>query len=121
VLVEFQIRIPHQIIYRNLQSIGRVMVTSIEGFTYPLQSLEFIPTAEGCLIPPQRAVNPQLNGSAAAPAVLKNTFYRHEYQINDHLGNFRIACRCGENQERQLQVTLMRQWLSRRTIMTHGD
>lgn len=68
----------------------------VAGLVYVNDSLEFIPTAEGRLLPPQRAINPELNGSVAAPAGITNTFYRYEYQINDHLGNLRVACRCGE-------------------------
>jgi RHS repeat-associated protein len=68
----------------------------VAGLVYRNDSLEFIPTAEGRILPPGRAINPQLNGSTAAPAGVANTFYRYEYQINDHLGNLRVACRCGE-------------------------
>jgi len=56
----------------------------VAGLVYRNDSLEFIPTAEGRILPPGRAINPQLNGSTAAPAGLTNTFYRYEYQINDH-------------------------------------
>ncbi|MCF0071481.1 DUF6443 domain-containing protein [Dyadobacter sp. CY261] len=68
----------------------------VAGLVYENNTLEFIPTAEGRILPPGKAVNPQLNGSTAAPAGVTNTFYRYEYQINDHLGNLRVACRCGE-------------------------
>jgi RHS repeat-associated protein len=68
----------------------------VAGLVYVNDTLEFIPTAEGRILPPLRAINPQLNGSTASPAGITNTFYRYEYQINDHLGNLRIACRCGE-------------------------
>jgi RHS repeat-associated protein len=47
-------------------------------------------------LPPGRAVNPQLNGNTAAPGGVTNAFYRYEYDLKDHLGNSRVACRCGE-------------------------
>ncbi|GAB2769826.1 hypothetical protein GCM10027275_10420 [Rhabdobacter roseus] len=70
----------------------------IAGLVYVNDSLEFIPTAEGRILPPGRAVNPPLNDEAGVPAGVANTFYRYEYQLRDHLGNLRIACRCGERE-----------------------
>ncbi len=62
----------------------------IAGLVYDQDGLEFIPTSEGRILPPQRAVNPT-DG-------VKNNFYRFEYQLKDHLGNLRLACRCAEKQ-----------------------
>jgi RHS repeat-associated protein len=30
------------------------------------------------------------------PVGVKNKYYRYEYALKDHLGNLRVACRCGE-------------------------
>ncbi|GAB2769814.1 hypothetical protein GCM10027275_10400 [Rhabdobacter roseus] len=67
----------------------------IAGLVYVNDSLEFIPTAEGRILPPGRAVNPG--------DTVTNKFYRYEYQLKDHMGgrrsaNLRIACRCGEQE-----------------------
>ncbi|WP_310590818.1 RHS repeat-associated core domain-containing protein, partial [Arsenicibacter rosenii] len=55
------------------------------------RSLEFIPTAEGRMLPPGRAINP-----ASGTSVITNRYYRYEYHLKDHLGNLRVACRCPE-------------------------
>ncbi|GAB2769800.1 hypothetical protein GCM10027275_10380 [Rhabdobacter roseus] len=60
----------------------------VAGLVYVNDSLEFIPTAEGRILPPGRAVNPG--------DTVTNKFYRYEYQLKDHLGNLRVACRCEE-------------------------
>ena len=60
----------------------------VAGLVYVNDSLEFIPTPEGRILPPRRAQN--LNDT------VRNAFYRYEYQLKDHLGNLRVACRCAE-------------------------
>ena len=60
----------------------------VAGLVYVNDSLEFIPTAEGRVLPPSRAQN--------LTDTIRNAFYRYEYQLKDHLGNLRIACRCEE-------------------------
>ena len=49
---------------------------------YTDQTLTFVPTPEGRALPPNTA--------------LGGTKFRYEYQLTDHLGNLRTACRCGE-------------------------
>lgn len=61
------------------------------GLVYEGGKLEFIPTAEGRILPPGRAINP-----ASGTSVIANRYYRYEYQLKDHLGNLRVACRCPE-------------------------
>ncbi|OIN61224.1 hypothetical protein BLX24_03950 [Arsenicibacter rosenii] len=63
----------------------------VSGLLYENNTLEFIPTAEGRILPPGRAVNP-----TSTTEVITNRFYRYEYQLKDHLGNLRVACRCPE-------------------------
>ncbi|WP_338868698.1 DUF6443 domain-containing protein [Spirosoma sp. SC4-14] len=65
----------------------------IAGFVYAGNQLEFIPSAEGRVLPPGRASTTITAGSSATAA---NSYYRYEYQLKDHLGNLRVACRCGE-------------------------
>lgn len=74
--------------------LGGGLYDYIAGLVYDNNSLEFIPTAEGRALPPAKAVNPEpLPGATTA---LSNAFYRYEYQLKDHLGNLRAACRCAE-------------------------
>ena len=68
----------------------------IAGLVYENGALEFIPTAEGRVLPPSRAKNPTFTGTSAALSGVANIFYRYEYQLKDHLGNLRVACRCLE-------------------------
>lgn len=65
----------------------------VAGLVYDKNGLEFIPTAEGRVLPPGRASTTLTVGSADTAT---NQFYRYEYQLKDHLGNLRVACRCGE-------------------------
>jgi RHS repeat-associated protein len=67
----------------------------VAGLVYDKDGLEFIPTAEGRLLPPGRASTTLTVGSADTAT---NAFYRYEYHLKDHLGNLRIACRCGEKE-----------------------
>lgn len=57
------------------------------GMVWANEGLEFISTAEGRVLPP---------GSISAGNGVSNGYYRYEYQLKDHLGNLRVACRCGE-------------------------
>lgn len=60
----------------------------VSGLVLEGGKLEFIPTAEGRVLAKDRAVNP-------ADGV-KNSYYRYEYHLKDHLQNLRVACRCAE-------------------------
>ncbi|MBO0934102.1 DUF6443 domain-containing protein [Fibrella aquatilis] len=67
----------------------------VGGMVYENDRLEFIPTAEGRVLPPGRAeTTTKVLGQPDVTAT--NKFYRYEYQLKDHLGNLRVACRCGE-------------------------
>ncbi len=69
----------------------------VGGLVYANNQLEFIPTAEGRVLPPATAKNPDLGtGSLVAPVNVANKYYRYEYSLKDHLGNLRVSCRCGE-------------------------
>jgi RHS repeat-associated protein len=67
----------------------------IGGLVYTNNKLEFIPTAEGRILPPGLASTTVAIGSSQT-VVASNQFYRYEYHLKDHLGNLRAACRCGE-------------------------
>ncbi|GGD45914.1 hypothetical protein GCM10011514_07380 [Emticicia aquatilis] len=54
----------------------------VAGLVYTNAVIEFVPTPEG------RALLPVAGSS--------NTDWRYEYQITDHLGNLRMAFRCGD-------------------------
>jgi len=94
----------------------------VAGLVYVNDSLEFFPSAEGRILPPQRAINPQLNNNTAAPAGVKNAFYRYKYQIEDHFGNLRVGLADGaKNRALRPPATLLRKWSCRKTITTPGD
>ena len=65
----------------------------VAGLVYAGNQLEFIPTAEGRVLPPGLASTTITAGSSTTAA---NSYYRYEYHLKDHLGNLRAACRCGE-------------------------
>ncbi|RAI77468.1 hypothetical protein HMF3257_30775 [Spirosoma telluris] len=69
----------------------------VGGLVYDKDGLEFIPTAEGRVLPPGRASTTVAIGGSTS-IVASNSFYRYEYHLKDHLGNLRAACRCGERQ-----------------------
>lgn len=66
----------------------------VGSLVYENSTLEFIATAEGRVLPPDKAVNPEL--LPLTTILLKNSYYRYEYHLKDHLGNLRVACRCAE-------------------------
>ncbi|MBD2705648.1 hypothetical protein IC229_33885 [Spirosoma sp. BT702] len=67
----------------------------VAGLVYAGNQLEFIPTAEGRVLPPGLASTTVVLGTSNT-VVATNQFYRYEYHLKDHLGNLRVACRCGE-------------------------
>ncbi|MFN8353182.1 MAG: RHS repeat-associated core domain-containing protein [Spirosomataceae bacterium] len=66
----------------------------VGSLVYENNVLAFIGTTEGRVLPPDKAVNPK--PLPLTTVLQKNTFYRYEYQLKDHLGNLRLACRCAE-------------------------
>lgn len=66
----------------------------VGSLVYENSTLEFIATAEGRVLPPDKAINPEL--LPLTTVLLKNSYYRYEYHLKDHLGNLRVACRCAE-------------------------
>lgn len=70
---------------------GGKLYDYVAGMVYEGGKLEFVPNAEGRILPPGRAINP-----ASGTSVVANRYYRYEYQLKDHLGNLRVACRCPE-------------------------
>lgn len=66
----------------------------IGGLVYENNTLEFIPTSEGrAVLKTSIFKNP--DGSSITPPTTGG-LYMYEYQLKDHLGNLRVACRCGD-------------------------
>lgn len=75
---------------------------------YKNNNIEFVSTPEGRVLPPNTVKQNRgkfIEGSPNAPDTT-NKFWRYEYDLRDHLGNLRVACRCAEKKEpEQLKPT----------------
>jgi RHS repeat-associated protein len=62
-------------------SVGQQTLDYVAGLLYTDNALSHVPTGEGRALPPLSQLGSE---------------WRYEYQQQDHLGNLRSACRCGE-------------------------
>lgn len=67
----------------------------IGGIVYVGNQIEYVTTAAGRWLPKEQLRAYNTNKTEAGEA----KFGRYEYQIKDHLGNLRVACRCLEKAE----------------------
>ncbi len=71
------------------------------GVVYKDKNIEFVGTAEGRALRPG-AVKQNASRYLSSPVMSPDTtnkFWRYEYNLKDHLGNLRVACRCAEKPE----------------------
>ena len=64
------------------------------GLVMKGSKVEFINTPEGRAIP-KASIWTNPNGTLVSPPGATST-WTYEYQLKDHLGNLRVACRCGD-------------------------
>jgi hypothetical protein len=73
----------------------------IGSVVFKNNEVEFVATPEGRVLPPNTV---KQNGAKFDPPYptapdTTNKYWRYEYDIKDHLGNLRVACRCAEQIE----------------------
>ncbi|RFS15039.1 DUF6443 domain-containing protein [Emticicia sp. C21] len=74
--------------------VGDKTIDYIGGVVFKDNAIEQVPTANGRTLKPL-SIHQNNSDPNTAPDTL-NHFWRYEYQITDHLGNMRVACRCQE-------------------------
>lgn len=68
----------------------------IGGVVYKNDVIEQVPTANGRVLKPEAIKQNNSSPYVATPDTLNKNYWRYEYQLTDHLGNMRVACRCQE-------------------------
>ncbi|RFS14942.1 RHS repeat domain-containing protein [Emticicia sp. C21] len=69
------------------------------GVVFKNSKVESVPTANGRALPPGTAFSPEDPTVENGPMLTNENFWRYEYQLTDHLGNMRVACRCQEKKD----------------------
>lgn len=106
------LNLPQSITSKGISNIYDATGRKLQGITptgkydflgavvYKNNNIEFVSTPEGRVLPPNTV---KQNGTRYTTAYVNkdttNLFWRYEYDLKDHLGNLRAACRCAEQIE----------------------